>query len=110
MPGTSIKHSSKCGSKTTNPKRKSSRPLSAWNLAMGEATKKLREEDSSLKGPDLFRKGAVLAHEIMKKKCTGTAAAEDKKEEKSKSTVQLDDKLVNKDINGGLDKDICPKQ
>ena len=50
------------------PKTKPSKPLTPWNVAMGEATRMLRAQDPSLKGPDLFRKGAVLAHKIIDEK------------------------------------------
>jgi hypothetical protein len=32
---------------------------------MGEATRALRAQNPNLKGPDLFREGAVLAHQLI---------------------------------------------
>lgn len=49
--------------KTTT--KKEVRKLSPWNLAMKQAIGILREKTPDLKGPELFRQGAKLAHQLM---------------------------------------------
>jgi hypothetical protein len=46
-------------------KSKTNRPLTPWNMAMKEATKQLRVRNPGLRGPDLFKQGAVLAHKLI---------------------------------------------
>lgn len=52
-------------SRTSTTKTKAGRPLSQWNMAMQAATKLLRAQNADLKGADLFRQGAALAHELI---------------------------------------------
>ena len=66
MPKSSITKSTKrIKSRSSTKKPKSNRPLTPWNMAMQEATKQLRANNSDLKGPELFKQGAVLAHKLI---------------------------------------------